>query len=135
MQIFIFLLRCVSRFYSTGRTIILLGGELILFGSSPPVLATTYRVHATGGLQQDGLNVTQRITRLADKVEAARSRTPARKIATGAFLDDRFNFRLKKHQLAPMLSKLLTQLFDLSYDTFFFARFHFSENLLGKHTR
>jgi len=45
----------------------------------------------------------------------------ARKIATGLDDGDGFNFRLKKHQLAPMLSKLLTQLFDLSYDTFFRA--------------
>lgn len=74
---------------------------------------------------------------LADKVEAARSRMPARKIATRAFLDDgdRFNFRLKKHQVAPMLSKLLTQLFDLPYDTFFSVRSHFSENLSGKQDR
>jgi len=58
---------------------------------------------------------------LADKVEAARSRMLARKIAIDLDDGDGFNFRLKKHQLAPMLSKLLTQLFDLSYDIFFRA--------------
>lgn len=74
---------------------------------------------------------------LAGKVEAARSRMPVRKIATGAHLDDSdgFNFRLKKHQLTLILSKLLTQLFDLSYDIFFQAQIHFCENLSRKHAK
>lgn len=59
---------------------------------------------------------------------------PARKIATEVPLDDGdgFNFRLKKHQLAATLSKLLAQLFDLPYDTFSSRGFALLRKSLGK---